>query len=264
MNRNADEIRREIEFTRGQLAQNLEAIGDKVSPKHVVEQLSEKVSPRRILGRQTEKVRGSLSGAADSVLGMAGDTLDGVRTGASSVAGSAQGNLTGAAENATGTAAMTIDGVRQQASNLTDRVRSASTVAGDQLRAAPEASPLATAVVAFGAGLVAGLALPPNDKERQVAAGAREQAIEPLKQRATGTGRSVAGALQPAARAKAQRVKRTATGAAERVKSEGKRAARDVTGQAGGAAASVRAQAARAARTTQTQAKPLPRRRTAV
>ena len=53
MSRSPDEIRREIEMTRGQLAQNLEAIGDKVSPKHVVEQISDKVSPRRILNRQT-------------------------------------------------------------------------------------------------------------------------------------------------------------------------------------------------------------------
>ena len=57
MSRNPDQIRREIEMTRGQLAQNLEAIGDKVSPKHVVEQISDKVSPRRILERQTLRWR---------------------------------------------------------------------------------------------------------------------------------------------------------------------------------------------------------------
>lgn len=217
MSRNAEEIRREIELTRGQLAQNLEAIGDRVSPKHVVEQISEKVNPRRILGRQTEKMKDSLASVGDTVLGRAGDAVDGVRNGVGGAADSARGAISGAADSASDTASGTVNGVRQQASSLTDRVRSASTTAGDQLRAAPESNPLATAFIAFGAGLVAGLALPPSAKEREVAGRVREQAVEPLKQRAVDAGKAVAGELQPAAQSKVQRVKRTATGAAERV-----------------------------------------------
>src|SRR5215213_5647641 len=95
MSRNPDEIRRDIEATRGQLAQNLEAIGDKVSPKHVLEEISDKVSPRRILNRQTEKVKGSLSSVGDTVLGRASDATNGVRGAVGSAKGSARGALNG-------------------------------------------------------------------------------------------------------------------------------------------------------------------------
>src|SRR5215213_9768529 len=104
MSRNPDEIRREIEMTRGQLAQNLEAIGDKVSPKHVLEEVADKVSPRRILNRQTEKVKESLSNVGDTVLGRAHDTANGVRSTVGGASGSARGAVNGAAGSASGIA----------------------------------------------------------------------------------------------------------------------------------------------------------------
>src|SRR3954452_15260339 len=113
MSRNADQIRQEIEATRGQLAQNLEAIGDKVSPKHVVESISEKVSPRRILSRQTEKVKDGLSAVGDTVTGRAANAANGVRAGVGGVAGTASGTASNARQ-----------GAANQVQSLSERVRS--------------------------------------------------------------------------------------------------------------------------------------------
>jgi hypothetical protein len=134
-------------------------------------------------------------------------------------------------------------------------VRSVSSSAGDQLRTAPDSNPMATALVAFGAGLLVGLALPPTEKEREAAGTVRAKVVEPVKQQAIEAGKTVAGELQPAAEAKVQRVKRTATGAADRVKREAKGVATEVQEQAGDAAQTVKSQAKRAAKTTQGQAK---------
>jgi hypothetical protein len=244
MSRNADQIRQEIESSRGQLAQNLEAIGDKVSPKHVVESISDKVNPRRILNRQTEKVKDGLSSVGDSVLGRASGAANGVRS-----------SIGGAAGSASGTASSVRDGAVDQVQSLGERMRSVSSSASGQLRSAPDSNPMASALVAFGAGLVVGLALPPSRTERQAAATVRAQVVEPVKQQAVSAGRAVAGELQPAAKSKVERVKRTATGAAERVKDEAKGAKADVQGQAGQAAKTVKGQARQATGTTKARAK---------
>lgn len=255
MSRKPEEIRREIETTRGQLAQNLEAIGDKVSPKHVVEQISDKVSPRRILNRQTEKMKDSLSSVGDSVLGRASDTANGVRNGIGGVAGSARGAVNGAGNGVAGGASGVASGARDQVQSLTERVRSVTGSASDQLHSAPDSNPMATALVALGAGLLVGLALPPSRKERQAAGTIHDSVVEPVKKQAVRAGKAVAGELQPAAQSKVERVKRTAAGAAERVKTEAKGVTEDVQSQAADAAAIVKGQATRATRTTRSQAK---------
>jgi hypothetical protein len=255
MSRKPEEIRREIETTRGQLAQNLEAIGDKVSPKHVVEQISDKVSPRRILNRQTEKVKDSLSNVGDSVLGRVSDTANGVRSGIGGAARSAANGAGNGVSGVTDTASDVVSGARGQVVSLGERVRSVTGSASGQLRAAPDANPMATALFAFGAGLLVGLALPPSEKERQAAATVHDTVVEPVKQQAVQAGKAVAGELQPAAQSKVERVKRTATGAVDRVKSEASSVAEDVQGDAADAAAAVAGQAKRATKTTRSQAK---------
>jgi len=247
MSRKPDEIRRDIEQTRGQLAQNLEAIGDKVSPKHVVEQISDKVSPRRILERQTEKVKDSLSSVGDSVLGRTSEASNGARN--------ALGGAASRASNGASGVAGTASSARQQAQSLTERVRSATGTASDQLRTAPESNPMAAALVAFGAGLLVGLALPPSEKEREAAVTIHDAVVEPVKVQAVQAGKAVAGELQPAAQSRVQRVKRTATGAADRVRSEAKGVAQEVQGEAEEAAQTVKGQAKRATSTTKAQAR---------
>ena len=251
MSKNPDQVRREIEQTRAQLAQNLEAIGDRVSPKHVKEQLAEKaseltdkVNPRRVLGRQTAKLKDNLSSTGDSIRARAGGAV-----------GEVGGAIKGVTGSASQTASAAGGGARQQAQNLKDRGWAVSTDVVDQVRSAPYDNPMATALVAFGAGLVVGLALPPSQKERQAADKVRGQVVEPLKEQAVQAGKALAGELQPTAQAKVQRVKRTATGAAERVKREAKAATGDVQGQAAAAAKQVKARTTRAAKATRSQAK---------
>lgn len=55
-----DAIREQIELTRASLSQNVDALGDKVDPRRVVE-------------RQTDRVRGAVSSAKDAVFGTAED-----------------------------------------------------------------------------------------------------------------------------------------------------------------------------------------------
>ena len=250
MSRNPDHIRREIEETRAQLARDLEAIGDRVSPKHLQEQVAEKVSditdkvsPRRILDRQTAKVMDRLSSATDAVMGRASGGVEDTR-----------GTLKGVRANASQTASAAAGGVRQQAQTLKGRGQAVSADVVDQVRSAPQDNPMVTALVVFGAGLVAGLALPPSTKERQAADKVRSQEVEPLKAQAAAAGKAVAEELQPAAQAKGERVKRTATGAAERVKREAKGATKEVQGQATAAAGNVKDRATRATKTTRSQA----------
>ena len=83
MSRDPDEIREEIETAREDLGETLEAIGDRVAPKHVakrvkddvddkIDAIGDKVSPKRILARRTESIRSGLRNRGGS--GM--DTID--------------------------------------------------------------------------------------------------------------------------------------------------------------------------------------------
>lgn len=232
MNRNAEEIRREIERTRGELAQNLEAISDRMSPKHVKEQVSEKVgeitdkvNPRHLLKRQVQKVKEGLSNTGGSISPRAG-----------------------AAPGAGGR-------VSQQARSLGRRGQSVTADVVDQVRSAPHTNPMATALVAFGAGLVVGLALPPSEKERQAAGTLAARVVEPVKDHAVQAGKTVAEDLQPAARSKVEGVKATATRAVERIKDETKGASGDVKRQAATAGDRVKGRARQAAKSTTSQAR---------
>ena len=92
-----DELVRDTERTRAELASDLEALGDRVAPKKVVargkaqatekvEELGEKASPRRILKRQTGVLRDRFQGIQESVRTRGGgrndDTHGGVAGGA--------------------------------------------------------------------------------------------------------------------------------------------------------------------------------------
>ena len=97
MGQSAEELRREIERTRGELSEDLEAIGDRVSPRRMVERRTNRVKDalstgrERIFGR-AEQVRG---GAADAVGGARdslGGAVDTVRQAPHMATEGAQGN----------------------------------------------------------------------------------------------------------------------------------------------------------------------------
>ena len=128
MSKDPDEIRHEIDQTREELGETLEAIGARVAPAHVAQRvkddvderlddLGDRVSPKRILARRTESLRAGLR----------------------SIAEEAEGDDAGAPAAAA------------------DRLRRAYGAAAEQVSAAP---PQAQVVAAFGAGLVLTALLP--------------------------------------------------------------------------------------------------------
>ncbi|GGF41441.1 DUF3618 domain-containing protein [Subtercola lobariae] len=83
MSDNPNEIRANIEATRFELSNNVDALADKVDPSKIAE-------------RQTEKVKGAFRGVRERVMGAVSDVGDN----ASGVAGSATDSVSGAAQTA--------------------------------------------------------------------------------------------------------------------------------------------------------------------
>jgi ElaB/YqjD/DUF883 family membrane-anchored ribosome-binding protein len=69
MGQSAAELRRDIDYTRGELSEDLEAIGDRVSP-------------RRMLERRTNRMRDFFSNGRERIFGRAGDARDATMHGA--------------------------------------------------------------------------------------------------------------------------------------------------------------------------------------
>jgi Protein of unknown function (DUF3618) len=66
MGQSPEELREEIESTRADLGETVDAIGDRVSPGRMIE-------------RRTNRMRQSFRGARDRVMGVAHDTMEGTR-----------------------------------------------------------------------------------------------------------------------------------------------------------------------------------------
>ena len=268
MSREADEIREEIDRARGELGETLEAIGDRVAPKHVaqrvkgdvddkIDAIGDKVSPRRIFRRRTESIRTGLRNRGGS--GME----SGIDVGGESTVetGSANGDGTASA-----------GGVASQAQSLRQRLRRASGTAVGQVTSAPaqararsESNPLVAGLMAFGGGLAVAALLPPSDRERQAAARMKGR-IEPLKQQAVEAGKSVADELKPVAQSSLEQVKGRAAeaaeelkgqaqGRAEALKDDAKQVTTAVKGQSRTAAQTVKGSSQKAAGTVRTSAK---------
>jgi hypothetical protein len=142
-----EEIQAEIEQTRSSLSENVDRLGDKVSPGKVV-------------GRRVDKVKDSVSTVRDKVMGSSSDG-GGMQGGMSSVKdtlGSASSNISDAASNAP-----------------------------QAMRRQTQGNPLAAGVIAFGVGWMLSSLAPATEKEKQVAAKVEDKATElaePLKQQA--------------------------------------------------------------------------------
>ena len=259
MSRDPDEIREEIEAAREDLGETLEAIGDRVAPKHVakrvksdvddkIDAIGDKVSPKRILARRTESIRSGLRNRGGSGMDTTDDPIESADANGQSSAGDSD--------------------VGRQAQNLRQRLRrasgtvtSASGAAVEQVRSAPrqaraksESNPLVAGLVAFGGGLAVAALLPPSDRERQAASRVKDR-IEPLKQQAVDAGRSVADELKPLAQSSIEQVKGRATEAAEEVKGQAQGTAEELKGQAKQATTSVKGQSKSAAQAVKGESK---------
>lgn len=254
MSRDPDEIREEIDRARGELGETLEAIGDRVAPKHVaqrvkgdvddkIDAIGDKVSPKRIFQRRTAGIRSGLRNRGES-------RMD----------GSTEITADDGMSESTGTAPTGGD-IGRQAQNLRQRLRRASGTAVEQVTSAPaqararsESNPLVSGLVAFGGGLAVAALLPPSDRERKAATRLKGR-IEPLKQQAVDAGKSVAEDLKPVAQSGLEQVKGRATQAAEELKGQAQGAAEGLKGQATDATKAVKGQSRSATQTVKSSSK---------
>jgi gas vesicle protein len=212
MGQSAQQVRADIERTREDLGQDLDAIGDKISPRQAVR-------------RRTDRVRGTLTGMKERVMGSAESATTTVTSGGSSVAGS----------------------VRDAASDVASSVGDAASGAADTVRHAPdlvkrqtEGNPMAVGLIAFGLGALAGTILPSTQTEKSMAPQLRERVVDPVKETASQAAREVGQDLRGSAGEAAERVKQTAQEGAQRLSEETRHRVEDVKSQVQQGAGEVR------------------------
>lgn len=218
MGQSADEVRREIERTRADMSGTIEAIG-------------ERVSPRRIVQRRTDRMRDAVRGMRETVMGTAEDSVARVGHTASSVGGGVTAGMSSAAGSVADVATGAASTVADAATGAVDSVRHAPEMARRQA----QGNPLAAGIVAFGGGLLLASVLPASRAEEQFA----PKVIEPLKEQARTVGEELAGEVQSTASEAAQAVTDRMSTAAQQVAEEAASAGERVADEAKSAAGTV-------------------------
>ncbi len=189
-------LRAEIEQTQARLSQDVNALGEAVTPSNIAR-------------RQVDKAKGTAVGIKDKVMGTAEDAASSVHGRVSDVTGSASGQASNVASNVSGTVGQAPQMARQRA----------------------QGNPLAAGMIALGAGWLLGSLLPASQKERQAVNQLKDQA-QPLVGQAQELAKETAQNLKEPAMEAADSVKTTAQDAVEQVRSEGQSAAQDVKSSA--------------------------------
>lgn len=176
-----EEIRAEIERTRASISENVDAIGETVSPANVV-------------ARQKEKAKDAVTSLKDKVMGSGDGPSD---------QGPSRLSLAG-----------------EQISDATSAVGASVQQAPQAVRQRAQGNPLAAGLIAFGVGWLAASLLPSSQRERDLAEQAKAKA-EPLVDEVKKSATDIVEELKPAARAAADDVKATAADGVQAVKAEG-------------------------------------------
>ncbi|WP_129788597.1 DUF3618 domain-containing protein [Promicromonospora panici] len=193
------EIRADIERTRGELSRDVDTLGDRVNPSQVAR-------------RRMDRARSGLAHVRDRVMGTAHDTMD-----------TAQGTTHEMADRGREAASSVADSARHTASSVAESTRSAPR----RVREQTEGNPLAAGVVAFGIGLVLASVVP-SSRTEQRAAKAVEEKAEPLVEGARSAASEIAHDLEEPARESVDAVRDAAKDAAQSVGEHGREAAADV------------------------------------
>ena len=188
MGTQANELKSDLERQREALGDDLEAVGDRVSPSRVVER--RRAAVRQRFGRIRDKVMGR--------------------------ADSAHSGMTDAASTAT-----------VKTGEATQAVKDRLSASPQAVTSATEGSPLAAGVIAFGAGLLAASLVPPTKQEQQ-AAEQLKPALDEAKEEAKSMAQETAEHLRPQAEDAVARVREQASSAAETVRDEASSAAQEV------------------------------------
>jgi hypothetical protein len=177
MGQDTQQLRREIEVTRSDMTDTLDAIGDRVSPGRVAQ-------------RQKNKVVGTVRSVKDRVMGTAQETQSHLAHSVDSV----RGTVTGAAEQTTDTVKHLPDAVAHRT----------------------EGAPMVAGALAFGVGFLVAAALPASESEKEMSAKVMET-LEPVKEEVVGAAQDMAHNLKQPAMEAAQTVKDAAAEGAQAV-----------------------------------------------
>ena len=200
MTENPEQIRRDIERTRTDLSNNVNALADSANPARVAE-------------RQVDKVKDSARGVKERIFGSPYDPYD-------------EGAL-GAARDSVGD---TVHDARDKVAGLVDDAGQAVQDAPRQVRRGTQGNPLAAGLIAFGLGALVGGLIPSSRKEQELAEQAKEQA-QPLMAEAKEMAQESADHLKPAAQEAADSMKVAAQEGADHVKGDAQTAVDDVRSQ---------------------------------
>ncbi|MDO5499591.1 MAG: DUF3618 domain-containing protein [Propionibacteriaceae bacterium] len=184
-----EEIRRDIERTRANLSQDVNALADEARPGNVVR-------------RQVEGVRESAQGLKERVFGSPEDDRY-------------------ASNYDQGPTAR--DRAGQMGRDARDTVQDAPR----QLKQRTRGNPLAAGLIAFGAGALIGSLIPTSRREQQLATDLKDRA-QPAVDAVQSAAKEAAEHLKPEAQQAVQQVRDSATESAQHVAEEGKFQAEDV------------------------------------
>jgi gas vesicle protein len=240
MAQDPEQLEREIEETRRNLGQNVDALADKVSPSRVVE-------------RRVERTRNWFSNTKDRIMGSGPDDRTSYGTyGTSAYGDSYSTGNSGLSERASGVASSVGASVGDRASAVGDRVSGAASSVTNTVSDAPqllrertEGNPLAAGLIAFGVGWLASTLIPSSNVEQRAATQVKEKAqplVDQAKEQVQQVASDVKDELQPRAQEAAQSLKDSASTAASSVqdqaKSSGQQAAEDAKSAARGGSSS--------------------------
>ncbi|WP_052465823.1 DUF3618 domain-containing protein [Mobilicoccus massiliensis] len=241
-----EELRRDIARTRGNLSQNVNALGEAVDPSNVARRQAEKVEDR---------VKGVGRGIKERIMGSDDDYYgEDPRYGNARYAGD-RGYGYGNDERGMGDRVSDMgDRVSDAASDAGDRLRGAADQARYSMERAPErvrrqaqGNPLAAGLIALGAGWLLGSLLPATDRERELAVRAKETAQE--------KGQPLVEEAKSVAQESAENLKAPLADAGESLKSSAQDSVEKVKGEAQDQAGDVKAQAQDSKNTVQDQAR---------
>lgn len=221
MGEESDQLRREIEETRGRLGTDVDA-------------LTEKVSPKKVVGRQVDRAKDTVGGLKEKVMGKTSDVTSSTGQGLSS-----------ATSSVTDTAGSAVSSVQGAASSAASTVSDTASSAAAATRRQAQGNPLAAGLVAFGLGWLVSSILPASQKEQDLATKVKDQAqpaLQPVAQKAQQALSEVKDNLQEPAQQAVESVKSTAQDAASTVQDHAKSKAADVKDEAVDAGQQVRQQ----------------------
>ena len=192
MGKSATEVRADIEDTRQDMSETIDAIADRTSPRRIIDRR------RRRMSAGWRSVRERVMGHAQTAGGAAGDHAR---------------NLT--------------DSARETAGSVLDTARGVPGAVTEQT----QGNPIAAGLIAFGAGLLVASLAPPSEPEQQLAGTLRDQ-TQPLQDELKQAGQQVVEDVKSTARDGAEQVKQRAVDAAGTVQEDVRTSAHELHDQA--------------------------------